>query len=119
MRTLDIGTQKRTKVVSLDEPGQDGACHKYEILSAEQSDTPAVFGCVYFQDGPVGKVGVNGCHQEDLLAIVIDRLQHFQKGDYVCKENALALIRVEEALLWLRHRTDSRAARGVKGTSQI
>jgi hypothetical protein len=119
MREVNIGTKKFTKVLCMDEPGQGGACHEYGISPAEGSqDTPAgEFGHVRFQNGPIKEHGVNGCHQEDLLAIVIDRLQHFQRGPYACRENALALTKIEEALHWLNHRTNQRIARGIEGTS--
>lgn len=117
MRELNIGTKKYSKVVCLDEPGAGGACHKYMI---ESTDIPiAVFGQIQFQNGPVKEVGVNGCHQEDLLVIVMDRLQHFQKGDYTCKENDYALQKIREALVCLRDRTNARIERGVEGTNQV
>ena len=83
-----------------------------------KDDSPAgEFGHVQFQNGPVKEFGVNGCHQEDLLAIVIDRLQSFQAGEFSCRENALALTKLEEAMHWLNHRTNARIARGVEGTN--
>ena len=66
-----------------------------DFLTMESQSDPRLLGAalatVLFQDGPVAEVGVNGCHNEDLIAIVIDRLQHFQRGDFACRENALAL----------------------------
>jgi hypothetical protein len=72
---------------------------------------------VDFQEGPIKEVGVNGVCNEDLIAMVICRLQHFQAGPYSCRENALAITKLEEALLWLRKRTMGREQRGVEGTS--
>jgi len=57
--------------------------------------------------------------KEDLIAIVIDRLQCFQEGAYKCRENAIAITKLEEALLWLRKRTMDREKRNVEGTSII
>lgn len=124
MRELNIGTKKYSKVVCLDEPGAGGACHVYEIVGVEKigaptSHTHRLFGSINFQNGLIKEARANGCHQEDLLAIVIDRLQHFQKGKFACRENAVALTKIEEALHWLRHRTNARAERGVEGTSQL
>ena len=106
MRELNIGTKKYTKVVCLDAPGVDGACHEYAISRVQNNIGSPIgeFGTIYFQNGPIEENGVNGCHQGDLLAIVIDRLWHFQAGDFACRENALALIKIEEALYWLNHR---------------
>jgi hypothetical protein len=46
---------------------------------------------------------------------VIDRLRGFQSGDFRNRENALALTKIEEALLWLHKRTKDRLERGVEG----
>lgn len=51
------------------------------------------------------------------MAVQIDRLRSFQKGQYACRENAIALTHMEEALMWLQKRTRDRLARGVEGTS--
>ena len=123
MRCVQIGSHRYTQVVCMDEPGQGGACHKYAVVPtppagvAEPSEVKPSAE-VNFQNGPVKEFGVNGCHQEDLLAIVIDRLRSFQAGPFACRENALALTKLEEAIHWLNHRTAERQARGVEGTSE-
>lgn len=121
MRVLGIGSQNFSKVICRDLPGSGGACHQYSVeptLPHNGSDDFTPFAQISFQDGPVKESGVNGCHQEDLIAIVIDRLQHFQNGDYACRENALALTKLEEAMHWLKHRTQARVERGVEGTHE-
>ena len=60
---------------------------------------------------------MNGISQEALLAILIDRLRGFQSGQYACRENAIALTKLEEATMWLQKRTLDRVRRGVEGTS--
>lgn len=119
MRRLEIGQHRFTEVHVGDEPGEGGACYKYYISRADDPPKTVAgeFGHVHFQKGPVKENGVNGCFQEDLIAIVIDRLQCFQSGDFACRENALALTKLEEALHWLNHRTNDRQARGVEGTN--
>jgi hypothetical protein len=72
---------------------------------------------IHFQEGPIKECGVNGVCNEDLLAMVICRLEHFQKSEFACRENALAITKLEEALLWLRKRTMGRENRGVEGTN--
>ncbi len=54
---------------------------------------------------------------EDLLQICRNRQQSFQAGDFACRENELALTKIEEALHWLDHRTKDRQACGVEGTT--
>jgi hypothetical protein len=104
------------QILVLDEPGSGGACHKYGInLLGEDSCSGPIIG---FQNGPIAEVGTNGVTQEALIAICIDRLQSFQAGPYACRENALALTKLEEAMHWLHHRTRERLARGVEGTHQ-
>lgn len=112
-----------------DEPGSGGACHLYTIEGFDTKTNPsdpfvarygeaAKHSTVLFQNGPINEVGVNGVTHEALLAILIDRLQAFQAGPYACRENALALTKLEEAKHWLNSRTLARMARGVEGTHQ-
>ena len=111
----------------LDEPGAGGANHLYRVSGFNTKTNascpfqavhgePAVYSNVLFQNGPIAEVGVNGITQEALLAICIDRLRCFQEGPYKCRENAIALTKLEEAQMWLQKRTLARMARGVEGT---
>lgn len=123
MRKIEIGTTKFTEIFALDDKGQGGANHVYDVIQtvpvgAAVSDD-SIFARVKFQDGPIKEFGINGCHNEDLIAIVIDRLQGFQEGDFSCRENAIAITKLEEAMMWLNKRTSKRIARGVEGTSII
>lgn len=102
----------------LDNPGEGGACHVYEIDLDHGRDGMEVFP-IRFQLGLVAETDVNGVTQEALLAIVIDRLRGFQTGRYACRENAIALTHFEEGLMWLQRRTRLRIARGVEGTREI
>jgi hypothetical protein len=71
-----------------------------------------------FQSGFVREVGANGVTNEALIAILCDRLRGFQKGPYACRENALALTKLEEAAMWLGARTRDRMRRGVESTNK-
>ena len=115
MRVLEIGTRKYTEVVVVDEKGQGNANHNYCIGTV--AEPKLIFCQVNFQNGPIKEVGVNGVMNEDLIAILIDRIRGFQSGDYACRDNAIALTKLEEALMWLRNRTNEREARGVEGTN--
>lgn len=95
----------------MDEPGAGGANHAYEIVG------PHGRCFIDFQNGPIAEAGVNGVTQEALLAVVADRLRSFQAGPFSCRENALALTKIEEALHWLQQRTIARMRRGVEGTN--
>ena len=111
-RKVEIGTQRFTEVYCLDEPGFGGAHHEYSIVGKHEGID---YASVSFQNGSIKEAGVNGCHNEDLIVIVVDRLRDFQSGDFSCRENALAITKLEEALHWLNHRTAARIARGVEG----
>ena len=121
MEKVEIGTSNFSTVKFSDNQGHGGACVAYYICRAvDKADTPAgEFGFVQFQNGPIKEAGVNGCHHEDLLAIVIHRLQAFQLGDFKCSENALAIEKLEEATHCLNQRTEARQKRGIEGTSEV
>ena len=82
-------------------------------------NTNEVVTKIDMQEGPIKECGVNGCANEDLLAIVLTRLQHFQNSPYSCRENAIAITKLEETLMWLRKRTMARENRNVEGTSKV
>lgn len=73
---------------------------------------------IRFQNGPVKEAGYNGNSHEALLAVLLDRMESFQKGPYAGRDNAMALTKLDEARLWLHKRTMDRASRGVEGTHQ-
>lgn len=111
------GLNEALAITVLDEPGQGGASHVYAITNPTELGHRE-FVCISFQNGPIQEAGVNGISGESLIAIQIDRLRSFQAGQYACRENAIALTKLEEALMWLQKRTRDRMARGVEGTSQ-
>ncbi len=122
MRELNIGTKKYTQVNVMDERGQGNANHVYDVMERRlhtDGTSRKTFCTVNFQNGPIKEAGVNGVMNEDLIAIVIDRMRGFQSGDFACRDNALALTKLEEALMWLRNRTNEREARGVEGTHAV
>lgn len=117
------GLNDAIAVVVLDEPGDGGACHEYVLCipndAVNQELNASLVQRVTFQNGPIGEAGVNGFSQEALLAIVEDRLKGFQSGQYACRENAVALTKIQEAMMWLQKRTRERMARGVEGTHTV
>lgn len=145
MRKVEMGTNEYTEVIAVDKE-EFNANHEYKIVHRISNESkPTVdelerilnnrsildhdilpdgqvlisYAKVNFQKGPIKENGVNGVHNEDLIAIVLDRLQSFQDSPYSCRENALAITKLEEALMWLRKRTDDRKKRGVEGTSTV
>lgn len=107
------GVNDGIKLLVTDEPGQGNACHRYEAHFGG--------GChlIQFQNGPIKEYGINGLTHEVLLAIIEDRLIGFQSGQYACRENAIALTKIQEAMMWLQKRTRDRCLRNVEGTNAI
>lgn len=115
----DLLTTKYTHVYHEDETEMKyGAPHHFKVTH-ETENTGRVISEINFQEGPIKECGVNGVMNEDLIAMVICRLEHFQKTEFSCRENALAITKLEEALLWLRKRTMGRESRGVEGTHSV
>jgi len=50
-----------------------------------------------------------------ILAMLIDRIAGFQSGPFNCRENAIAVTHLQDAMHWLQHRTRERLQRGVEG----
>ena len=69
------------------------------------------------QNGPIKENGVNGCQVDTLIhaaKIIIDGLNK----KFPCRENSLAITKLEEALHWIEARTKDREKRLVEGTSK-
>lgn len=109
----DLLTNKYTEVWYDDSKTTNNAPNNFIVSGADES---MLLGDIHFQEGPIKEAGVNGVMNEDLIAMVICRLDHFQQSEFACYENDLAITKLEEALLWLRKRTMGREARGVEGT---
>ena len=105
-----------TNVAALDarDPLAGNASHAYGIQYGGPKDV-----ChIPFQHGPRGVVSSTpGVFDDDLLAIVQDRLEGFQSGPYACIENAEALKAVQFAREALGQRVARRIAQGVLGAN--
>lgn len=77
---------------------------------------------ITWQNGPLAVDGVrrepNGAFVEGVIEAALDRIKYYQASKFNCRENALAITKLEEALHWLDHRTRDREARSVEGTHQ-
>jgi len=109
----DLLTSKYTEVYH-EKNFKFNAPHYFEVWEAKGKESNKL-ATINFQEGAIKEVGINGVNNEDLISMVICRLEHFQKSDFACKENEIAITKLEEALLWLRKRTMGRENRGVEG----
>lgn len=76
---------------------------------------------ICWQNGPLGDPPgePNGAFVDDVIEAALQRLQFYQTsagGKFACRENALAITKLEEAMHWLQHRQQDRIDRGVQGT---
>lgn len=74
---------------------------------------------IEWQNGIVGDDGQSGAFVEDVLEAARQRLQFFQASKFRCRENAIALTKIEEALQWLDWRTRQRLIQGMENTYEI
>ena len=84
--------------------------HEYECIDAGVK--------VVFQNGAVPDVGRNGWQNEELLEVMIARINFLNKM-FSCRENAITVTKLEEALLWQQKRTNDRKLRGVEGKHEV
>lgn len=79
---------------------------------------------IRWQNGPLGRVGSeerqepNGAFVEDVIGAALQRIQWYQGNGFACRENALAITKLEEALMWLDARTRRRVEQKVEGTHE-
>lgn len=115
----DLLTNKYTTVLHEDDFSYN-APHRFVVAKSQSEPiNNEPLAEIHFQEGPIKECGVNGANNEDLIAMVICRLEHFQNSEFACRENALAITKLEEALLWLRKRTMGREKRNVEGTHEV
>ena len=89
--------------------GTDVEGHHYSLPEAGQE--------LRFQHGTIPEVGINGVTNETLLAALIHRTKHLNTK-FPSRQNALAITKMEEALMWFENRTAERKARGVEGQNK-
>lgn len=108
------GSKHNEPVVALDKPGIGNASHTYLLKVGMGARLIA------FQNGAIDEVGdVNGISNEQLLAVLIDRIRGFQSGPYACESNQVALVHLEGAMKAFHDRTKDRSVRGVEGKHQV
>jgi len=71
---------------------------------------------VVFQNGFPKEVGINGCRVEDVIDVVLERLELYQEGPLACLENEQALRHLRQAREALELRRIHRQEQGVLNT---
>ena len=91
--------------------------HNYELNSFEAGEPQKLaFINKKVKDPATGELITvhNGTTNEEVIKMLIHRLGEMGKK-FPCRENSLAITKLEEALMWLEKRTADRKARGVEG----
>ena len=104
-------------IINCDERDEENgnASHKYDIRY-EEGDASYVAGYLQFHHGPRDEDSATaGCTDQAVLAVLLDRYRGFQSGPLSCRENAIVITKLEEALMWMQRRAYERHKRGVLG----
>lgn len=94
----------------------------------DENDRPAggyVLGTglqINWQNGPLGRGDnrsePNGAFVETVIQAAIQRIIYYNDNGFGCRENSLAITKLEEALHWLNARTQRREQAGTEGTHE-
>ncbi len=97
--------------------------HLYELSNFENKDK--VGQKIQFiqkepkEEGSTELVTISdGTTNEELIEVLIDRIS-FLNSKFPCRENAIAITKLDEALLWLNKRTNDRIKRNVEGKQLV
>ncbi len=66
------------------------------------------------QNGPVKEQGVNGCQVDTLIEAAKLIVEGLNKN-FPCRENAMVITKLDEALMWSEKRKSDRVKRNVEG----
>lgn len=69
------------------------------------------------QSDPIKEVGVNGIQASDMLIYVKCLFESLNEA-FPCRENALTITKIEEAIHWQEARTRDRVLRNVEGKNE-
>ena len=94
--------------------------HKYELSNFENKNEQGQT-LQFIQKEPKGEGQVqdlitisDGTTNEEVIEMLLDRMNYLQ-SKFPCRENAIAITKLDEALLWLNKRTADRITRNVEG----
>lgn len=90
---------------------QEGIRSEYMLGDFTPSNAPQF---VKFYEKNEDGIESYGTTLEEMLRVSLARLNDLQSR-FGCRENAIAITKMEEALMWLNKRTENRIARGVEG----
>lgn len=111
---------KNPREINIEEPGYRYAVPFYGVTNEGISDLAYPF-LIKFCKGDKSdelKPRQEGVFVESLLEVVKHRLQTVNVGELFTRETAVAITKIEEAIMWLEKRSNDRKIRQVEGTYQ-
>ena len=95
------------------------AGHKYVATNFEDKTSGQTIQFIHKEPRGEGQVQElvtlsDGTTNEEILEVLINRMNYLQ-NKFPCRENALAITKLDEALMWLNKRTADRVKRNVEG----
>ncbi len=94
-----------TYVVGESKTEDNPTMHVFEV---RRSSDNTLLAHLEFHSGSFSPNELNGILNEDLLVILINRIESFQKSKMKCRENEAALQHLYEAMFWLILRHNKR-----------
>jgi hypothetical protein len=97
--------------------------HKYELSNFENKDEQGQI-LQFIHKVPLGKDSTelqtiaDGTTNEELIEMLLNRMNYLQ-SKFPCRENAMVITKLDEALLWLNKRTADRIKRNVEGKQLV
>jgi len=93
--------------------------NEYALLQFKRGeDDTQRFQKIVFYEKNEDSFFENGTTLEEMLRVSIARLSDLNDR-YGCRENSLAITKMQEALMWLNKRTEDRKSRGVEGKHEV
>jgi len=89
--------------------------HTYELENFENKDSKGqTLQFIHKEPKEEGSTELktisDGTTNEEVIEVLLDRL-NFLQSKFPCRENAIAITKLDEALLWLNKRTSDRLKR--------
>ena len=106
------------------DPDCGNASHDYSLCvgqvdTADPASPVQSESVIHFQHGARNEPGSTaGVTDAAVLVVLLDRYRGFQSGPFACRENAIVITKLEEALMWMQKRIRDRQIRGVLGKNQ-
>lgn len=112
---MALETLKNVKEINGFNIGRGNDPHDSEFIRINDEWNSITFK---LQNQPIQECGVNGCQVDELIEaakLILNGLN----TKFPCRQNSLAITKLEEALHWLSDRRNDREKRGVEGQNKI